>query len=133
MIYLLDTSAISLLMQEDVALRSWLVSISSPDQVVTCTVSQGEILFGLARLPPGKRRAELETKAAALFAALSCVGVIPPVAAVYARVKAMQQMCGFSLDENDLWIAATALELGATLVTRDTDFRRVEALPVFVP
>ncbi|MGI8742900.1 MAG: PIN domain-containing protein [Bryobacteraceae bacterium] len=26
------------------------------------------------------------------------------------------------MDENDLWIAATALVLDATLVTRDTDF-----------
>ena len=33
-----------------------------------------------------------------------------------------------SLDENDLWIAATALSVGAVLVTMDSDFRRVDGL-----
>ena len=32
------------------------------------------------------------------------------------------------LDENDLWIAATAAALAATLVTRDKDFTRVPGL-----
>jgi predicted nucleic acid-binding protein len=35
-----------------------------------------------------------------------------------------------SLDENDLWIAATALSVGAVLVTMDSDFERVEGLTV---
>jgi predicted nucleic acid-binding protein len=40
----------------------------------------------------------------------------------------MQQRAGLPLDENDLWIAATALAIDATLVTRDTDFRSIEGL-----
>jgi predicted nucleic acid-binding protein len=34
------------------------------------------------------------------------------------------------LDENDLWIAATALALDAVLVTRDSDFQQIEGLSV---
>lgn len=34
------------------------------------------------------------------------------------------------MDENDLWIAATALVLGAVLVTRDSDFRNITGLSV---
>jgi predicted nucleic acid-binding protein len=34
------------------------------------------------------------------------------------------------LDENDLWIAATALATGATLITRDGDFQQIEGLSV---
>jgi predicted nucleic acid-binding protein len=34
------------------------------------------------------------------------------------------------LDENDLWVAATALALGARLVSRDADFAGIEGLPV---
>jgi predicted nucleic acid-binding protein len=33
-----------------------------------------------------------------------------------------------TLDENDLWIAATARALGAVLVSRDADFARVDGL-----
>jgi predicted nucleic acid-binding protein len=35
---------------------------------------------------------------------------------------------GLSLDDNDLWIAATALSLPAVLVSRDTDFTRIPTL-----
>jgi len=35
---------------------------------------------------------------------------------------------GSRLDENDLWIAATSLSLGAILVTADSDFQRVHGL-----
>jgi predicted nucleic acid-binding protein len=48
----------------------------------------------------------------------------------YAIIKATTQSKGLSLDENDLWIAAAALSLGATLVTRDSDFLRVDRLIV---
>jgi predicted nucleic acid-binding protein len=34
------------------------------------------------------------------------------------------------LDENDLWIAATALALYATLISRDSDFHYIDGLKV---
>lgn len=37
---------------------------------------------------------------------------------------------GLILDENDLWIAATAIALDATLVSRDTDFSGIDGLLV---
>jgi predicted nucleic acid-binding protein len=37
---------------------------------------------------------------------------------------------GLTLDENDLWVAATALALGATLVSRDRGFVGIDGLPV---
>ena len=48
----------------------------------------------------------------------------------YAAVKLARQQRGLTLDENDLWIAATALALGATLVTRDGDFGAIDGLRV---
>ena len=48
----------------------------------------------------------------------------------YAAVKLTRQQRGLTLDENDLWVAATALALGATLVSRDRDFGGIESLPV---
>ena len=35
-----------------------------------------------------------------------------------------------TLDENDLWIAATALVLGAMLISSDSDFQRIDGLTV---
>jgi predicted nucleic acid-binding protein len=62
-IYLLDTSAFSALMRADARMASWLSSVGADDRVVICTVARGEILFGLERLAPGRRRTELEEKA----------------------------------------------------------------------
>jgi predicted nucleic acid-binding protein len=45
-------------------------------------------------------------------------------------VKLARQQRGLALDENDLWVAATALALGATLVSRDRDFAGIDGLPV---
>jgi hypothetical protein len=42
--------------------------------------------------------------------------------AAYSQIKATRQRQGLGLDENDLWIAATAKALGAVLVSSDRDF-----------
>jgi predicted nucleic acid-binding protein len=39
-------------------------------------------------------------------------------------------MHGFNLSDNDLWIAATALSLGAVLVSNDQAFSHVPGLTV---
>ena len=133
MIYLLDTNAMSALMRADVRMASWLSSIGADDRVAICTITRGEVLFGLERLAQGRRRTELETKAGKLFAILPCEPVPPGAADRYASVKISQQRRGLPLDENDLWIAATALVMEATLVSRDSDFQGVEGLALVEP
>ena len=133
MIYLLDTNAMSALMRADVRMASWLSSIGADDRVAICTITRGEVLFGLERLAQGRRRTELETKAGKLFAILPCEPLPPGAADRYASVKISQQRRGLPLDENDLWIAATALVMEATLVSRDSDFQAVEGLALVEP
>jgi predicted nucleic acid-binding protein len=48
-------------------------------------------------------------------------------------VKLNRQQDGLSLDENDLWVASTAMALGATLVSRDEDFAGIHGLSVVPP
>jgi predicted nucleic acid-binding protein len=132
-IYLLDTNAISALMRADLRMASWLSSIGEDDRVVICTITRGEILFGLERLAPGRRRTELEGKALGLFAVLPCEPIPSSAGDRYATVKISQQRRGLPLDENDLWIAATTLAIDATLVSRDSDFQGVEGLAVVEP
>jgi len=67
---LLDTNAIGALMRADVRMAAWLSSIGPGDRVAVCVITRGEILFGLERLIPGRRRTELEGKAGKLFAVL---------------------------------------------------------------
>ncbi len=122
MLYLFDTNAISALMRGDQAIVSWLSALPPDSRLAACTISRGEILFGIERLAPGRRRIELEASANRAFRLLPCEVVPAEAARIYAIVKASQQRQGLSLDENDLWIAATTLSLRATLVTSDCDF-----------
>ncbi len=130
MTYLLDTNAISDLMRAGEPVERWLAGLDAGDRVVTCTVVRGEILFGISRLPPGKRKSELEDAGRRFLEVFYCEAVPERAGDVYASLKLVRQTRGLSLDENDLWIAATALAIGATLVSRDTDFAGIEGLSV---
>ena len=81
--YLLDTSAISSLMRAESPMALWLSSVGPDDRVIFCTIVLGEILFGIERLAPGRRRTELEGRAGKLFAILPCEA-IPAAADCYA-------------------------------------------------
>ena len=51
----------------------------------------------------------MAVKAANLFAVLPCESVPEVAGDYYAKIKLARQQKGLALDENDLWIAATAL------------------------
>jgi tRNA(fMet)-specific endonuclease VapC len=104
--------------------------LHADDRVVVCTIVRGEVLYGVARLPESKRRSELARKASTLFDAIICEPVPANAAEHYAAIKTQRFAAGLGMDENDLWIAASAMALGATLVSRDRDFAGVEGLTV---
>jgi len=89
---------------------------------------RGEILFGIFRLPAGAKRQDLQLKAEKLLSRIPCRPIPESAADHYASIKVKSQQKGLSLDDNDLWIAATTLVIGATLVTRDNDFQAVDQL-----
>jgi len=128
--YLLDTNAISDLMRAAPRIETWMAGLDPQDRVVTCTIVRGEVLFGIARLPAGRRRTELEETGRQFLAAFRCEPVPERAGDVYAVVKAARQQRGLGLDENDLWVAATALAMGATLVSRDSDLKGIDGLSV---
>jgi predicted nucleic acid-binding protein len=126
--YLLDTNALSDYMQAKPRLAQWMLRLTESDQLATCTIVRGEILFGIARLLAGARQAELQKRADTAFAHVTCEPIPASAAPFYARIKASRRQQGRPLGDNDLWIAATALALDATLVTRDRDFSGIEGL-----
>jgi predicted nucleic acid-binding protein len=126
----LDTNAFSDLMREHPKMDAHLASASPAERVIICSVVRGEIRYGIERLPQGRRRQELEAKATKLFAILPCQPVPEAAGDHYATVKLTRERRGLALDENDLWIAATALALGAVLISRDSDFQQIDGLTV---
>src|SRR5215813_7999455 len=99
-------------MQEDSTVDARLKECGAQDIVIICPVVRGEILFGVKRLPAGKRRQKLNLIANLLFSKIPCEAIPEEAGDHYSSIKTACQQKGTPLGENDLWIAATALALG---------------------
>ncbi len=98
----------------------------TPGDVQISAVVRGELLLG------AERSADPEAISEQVLAFLEPFEVAPvdaDVARRYALLRAGLESRGEGIGPNDLWIAATALAWGATLVTGNTrEFRRVPRL-----
>jgi predicted nucleic acid-binding protein len=130
MIYLLDSNIISYLVQENKVVGEHLNQLDTADRVIICTIVRGEILYGVQRMSAGKRKDEITEKLSKILTGFRCEPLPEGVADRYAVLKRSRQLMGLSIDDNDLWIGATALLLGAVLVTHDDDFRKINDLNV---
>jgi predicted nucleic acid-binding protein len=108
-----------------------LIDRLADDGLVVNIIVVGEIYEGLVKDP----RAEEHGAAFQLF--LSGVDVLSPdetVAHRWAEIRAGLRSRGQLLPDNDLWIAATALARGLTLVSRNVrHFQRIEGLKLYQP
>lgn len=124
----LDTNAVGELMMDKPIIKGRVAAFLG--QIFVSTIVRGEILFGLQLLPTGKRRADVETRANRLFSGFLPLPVSEQIADTYGSLKATLRAQGITMADNDLWIAASALVLNATLITTDQAFRRVPTLQV---
>jgi tRNA(fMet)-specific endonuclease VapC len=125
---LLDTNAISDLMMDHPKVRARLLACTDP--ILTSTIVLGEIRYGLNRLTLGKKRTDLENRALRTLLGIPIEQVTQPISDEFGRLKASLEAQGINLGDNDLWIAATALSLSYTLITRDSVFIRIPGLQV---
>ena len=130
MVFLMDTNAFSDFMGYPPRAYEKLATVSSGDRVCVCPIVIGEILFGLLRMPPGKKRDGLERNAKGLFTRIPYEPFSSDVAEHYARIKRDLELKGLPLADNDLWIAACAIDLSAVLVTHDQAFKHVNGLTI---
>ena len=122
---ILDTNVISELMKlkPAQAVFGW-VSAQPRASVYTTSVNKAEILYGIAVLHQGKRRATLAAAAQAMFTEDLADRVLPfdaSAAVHYANIVATRRRAGKPIEGFDAQIAATALAFGADIATRDVD------------
>lgn len=126
----LDTNVVSELMRPvpNPAVLAWVDA--QPDQDLwLSSVVVSELLYGLARLPSGARRAQLTQAFEAMLAEDFGGRVLAfdlPAAVVYADLVSTREQLGQPLAMADAQIAATCLAHGAQLATRNV--RHFEAL-----
>lgn len=125
--YLLDTNILSYLAKMSFPALNHRFRALSKSNLVLSAVSEAEVRFGLALLPPeAKTHRMTETY-------LALIPVAPwdsSCARRYAPLAARQRQMGSSLSQLDTMIAAHALALELTLVTHDKAFTRIPGLNV---
>jgi len=123
-IYVLDTNVLSEVMKPtpSVAVATWMRA-QSPRSLFTASICQAEILAGVAVLPNGRRRAEFEAVALAIFTREFDGRILPfdtQAASAYAEIFANRRQMGRPIETADLIVAATARAHDAAVVTRDS-------------
>ena len=78
-----------------------------------------EIVFGIARLPPSRRKTSLEERRALVRSSVQCAEWTDDVTLAFGRIKAMLEKRGEPIEDFDAAIAAHALSDDAVLVTAD--------------
>jgi tRNA(fMet)-specific endonuclease VapC len=123
---MLDTNTISHLVREHPTVAKRVTAVPMASLSISA-ITEGELLFGLARRPEAKRLH------LAVRELLRRVDVLPwdgTVAERYGIVRADLERKGKTLAPFDLLIAAHALGADATLVTNDRAFGQVAGLDV---
>jgi predicted nucleic acid-binding protein len=93
-------------------------------------VSVSEIVFGLERLPPGRRRSDLRARFDVFAEALTVLPMDEVAAREAGRFRALRERAGLAAQPSDMMIAGIVSVAGADLATRNV--RDFEALPIAV-
>jgi len=135
---ILDTNVLSELMrsQPEQTVLEWFAGRSG-DAFYVSSITQAEIMLGIALLPAGKRRDALATAAEVMFSqdfAGRCLPFDMSCAARYAAIVSSRRRAGQAISTEDAQIAAIALTHGYPLATRNTkDFLHIEGLTLYNP
>ena len=120
--YMLDTNTVSHLIKAHPAVTRRVLAAPMASLCISA-ITEGELLFGLAKRPDAKRLH------AAVRELLLRLDVLPWNSAEhYGMARAEMEAQGRILAPLDLLIAAHALSVGAVLVTNDRAFRQVGGL-----
>ena len=122
---ILDTNVVSELMKADPfrAVFAW-VSSHPPAELFTTTITMAEVLYGIERLPHGKRRDQLVREAESIFVEDFAGRILTfdeSSARVFPVIATQRRAHGRPIGSSDAQIAAITRAYGATLATRNTD------------
>lgn len=122
-----DTNVVSELMRPSPSARvlGWLREQPGPG-LCTSAITVAEILYGIERLPAGRRREDLRSAATAVFRAFAdqVLAFDAAAAGEYALAVSHRERLGRPAEGFDAQIAAICRARGAALATRNVaDFR----------
>ena len=122
--YLLDTNAAIAYLNGEAEVEKL---IREAEAVFVPIIVLGELFFGAQKSSRVERNlAQIEN----FMQGRSILLCDVETARLYGRIAESLKKKGNPIQSNDMWIAAIAQQYHLTLLTRDTDFKRVAGLPV---
>ncbi|MEI6183781.1 MAG: type II toxin-antitoxin system VapC family toxin [Polynucleobacter sp.] len=123
---MLDTNTVSSLIKQN-PLVSKKIACLPMDRLCLSVISEGEILYGLAKKPDAKK---LHRVVQEFLRRVDVLDWNSDVAEHYGFLRAELEATGTLLGPLDMQIAAHASQVGAVLVSNDQAFKRVRKLKV---
>ena len=120
--YLLDTNIIIALFAGEAAVKS---SLAGAEEVFVSSIAIGELYYGAQKSGRAKENLARIEEFVSLNVVLGCDS---DTARWYGKVKNALRIKGYPIPENDVWIAAVALQHDLTLITHDAHFGGIEDL-----
>ena len=122
---LIDTNVIVKVLRGDTEVIAFLDNLA--DDIFVSVIVIGELLYG------ANKSAKTEQNKNAIREKIDIFEILPidaETAEVYGQIKNELKISGYTLPENDLWIAATARKYGLSLVTFDSHFHHIPNLNI---
>jgi hypothetical protein len=121
----LDTNVLSEALRPTPSARvlEWMRSEPS-EAVFTTTITEAELFYGIALLPQGRRRSDLDAAVVRILGERFAGRVLSfdsAAAREYAEIAVSRRRAGRPISEPDARIAAIARSRGAAVATRDTE------------
>lgn len=119
----LDTNVLSEILRPSPAreVMSWMASQPNTS-IFTTTITMGELLYGVQRMPDGQRKVELLAAVQGIFdqdLAGRILSFDMAGADAFARIASSRKLAGQPISQFDAMIAAITQSRGATLATRN--------------
>lgn len=124
---LLDTSAYSAFMRGHEGVQS---AIRASEEIFLNSIVLGELTAGFIR---GKQRRKNEAELQRFFASprVGLLDITEGTAERYAVILNGLWQAGTPIPTNDIWIAASAMEHGLSVVTTDHHFQKIPQIIVY--
>ena len=120
--YLLDTNIVIALFDGD---RLVIDHINRAFEIFLPSIGVGELYYGAFN--SGKKQINID-RVDQLCTQVIVLDCDDFTAKFYGQIKKGLKDRGTPIPENDLWIAATAMQYGLTVATRDSHFENIEGL-----
>lgn len=119
---ILDTNALSALAEGD---RGPALHLASSDVLALPVIVMGEWQYGIRR---SRNRAKYESWLSLLVSRIRILVVDAETASCYAEVREGLRVKATPIPENDIWIAALAIQHAMPILTKDAHFAAVSGL-----